>query len=472
MPIAAGMRLPDLRRLAPAGDLAAFAAVLSDVERADASSMDLLARAAGWGQLVSMAQAEQAKVVGELTARREVGPERAADELQCALECTRYAAQRLVLRAQDLATHPLLLDALGAADVDLRKVDAVLDALPPGGDQRRWDGVIATVLEDAAMWSAPAIRRQTERLVLAAEPAEASGRCRRARDDRSVRLDPVENGMALLSAYLPAPDAVAAFTVVDALAGTHRHEGDTRTVAQRRADAFAAVFTTILDTGATPDGSSLPRRRHRRWNVQVTVGAGTLLGLDELPGELAGYGPIPADLARRIAQDGTWRRLLTDPVTGVLLDRGDTSYRPGADLTNAVVARDVTCTHPYCGQPAWRCELDHVEPFDPKRPAEEQTTAANLEARCKHHHEQKTSGGWSVRRNPDTGDTEWTDPLGITFIRLATPIALTAAALSRLGFGGGRHGPGDEPGDEPRGDPGRGPSGGGHGRGYPEDPPF
>ena len=262
--------------------------------------------------------------------------------------------------------------------------------------------------------------------------------------------------MALLSAYLPAPTAVTAFTVVDALAGTSRTAGDQRTVHQRRADAFADVFEAIAATGTLPDGTGVPRKHRRRAEVQVTVGATTLLGLDELPGELTGYGPIPADLARAIARDGTWRRLLTDPMTGSLVERGTVTYQPGADLTAFVVARDATCTFMGCGQPAWRCELDHREPFDPERPADEQTTAENLDARCKHHHEQKTSGGWSVRRIPGSGASEWTDPWGLTFTRLAVPIVLTAAALERL------HGPCRPPGDV---DAARNP-------GYPDEPPF
>jgi len=39
--------------------------------------------------------------------------------------------------------------------------------------------------------------------------------------------------------------------------------------------------------------------------VHVTVALSTLLGLDEQPGELAGHGPIPAVLARRLAADPT-----------------------------------------------------------------------------------------------------------------------------------------------------------------------
>ncbi|HEX2289124.1 MAG TPA: hypothetical protein VHH53_02770, partial [Pseudonocardiaceae bacterium] len=40
--------------------------------------------------------------------------------------------------------------------------------------------------------------------------------------------------------------------------------------------------------------------------VSVIVPITMLLGLDDQPAELVGYGPIPADLAREIAAEGTW----------------------------------------------------------------------------------------------------------------------------------------------------------------------
>jgi len=52
---------------------------------------------------------------------------------------------------------------------------------------------------------------------------------------------------------------------------------------------------------------------------------GTALGLSDAPAELAGYGPIPADLARELAADATWRRILTDPVTGAVAAAETTS---------------------------------------------------------------------------------------------------------------------------------------------------
>ena len=48
----------------------------------------------------------------------------------------------------------------------------------------------------------------------------------------------------------------------------------------------------------------------------------------------------------------TLRRLVTDPVTGVLVDYGRTRYRPDAYLTGLTKARDVTCRAPGCTERA------------------------------------------------------------------------------------------------------------------------
>lgn len=73
---------------------------------------------------------------------------------------------------------------------------------------------------------------------------------------------------------------------------------DPRGVDARRADTLVAVFTALRDTGTAtchPAGR-LPTNPRRRARADV-IAATTLLGLDQQPGELPGYGPIPADLA-------------------------------------------------------------------------------------------------------------------------------------------------------------------------------
>jgi hypothetical protein len=99
--------------------------------------------------------------------------------------------------------------------------------------------------------------------------------------------------------------------------------------------------------------------------IHITVPITTLLGVDEEPGELAGYGPLPAPIARQIATDpdSTWRRLLTDPASGTLLDHGRRTYRPPTALAHFIRTRDGTCRYPGCRRPATACELDHVQPW-------------------------------------------------------------------------------------------------------------
>jgi hypothetical protein len=92
----------------------------------------------------------------------------------------------------------------------------------------------------------------------------------------------------------------------------------------------------------------------------------TLLGEDDEPGWLAGYGPISARTARRIAADptGAWRRLLTDPRTGRMDELSATTYDIPAVLDRHVLAGDLSCRWPGCTRPAWHCDTDHRIPLN------------------------------------------------------------------------------------------------------------
>ena len=138
--------------------------------------------------------------------------------------------------------------------------------------------------------------------------------------------------------------------------------------------------------------------------VHITVPASTLSGAEEEPGDLASYGPIPAGMAREAAADGVWRRLVTDPTTGALLDYGRSTYRPPTDLADFIRARDITCRFPSCRQPATHCDLDHTTPH-PKGA----TDRSNLGALCRHHHRLKHESDWQLTQSND-GIFTWTSP--------------------------------------------------------------
>jgi Domain of unknown function (DUF222) len=141
-------------------------------------------------------------------------------------------------------------------------------------------------------------------------------------------------------------------------------------------------------------------------SVHVTVPAATALGLGGEPGELAGYGPVPASMARRLSTTTSWRKVTVDPETGAVSEMGRTPYTPSAALADLVRTRDATCRFPGCRQPARRCDLDHVVPW-PDGP----TTAGNLASLCRHHHRLKHQTPWTVRAGPN-GELLWTSPAG------------------------------------------------------------
>ncbi|WP_158615028.1 HNH endonuclease signature motif containing protein [Cellulomonas sp. PhB150] len=403
--------------------------LLESLDLSSLSAAELVEVVTGWQQAASMVAAHQAAAISEVMARRTPMGDFVTDELACAMVTTTASVEVLVGRAAGIHAHPSLGDALLAGFIDVRKVDVILDGtLALGlGDAR--DRLVAEATEVARGLTPTQLVRWLRRHVLMIDPRVAEKRRKAAREDRGVELAWANDSMARLIAFLPAEDAVAAFTVIDALAGTSDDTCAGRTIHQRRADAFADIFGSIIDTQHTPGGDPVPQRHGQRAALHVTAAATTLLGLDELPGELAGYGPIPASVVRVLAQDATWRRIFTDPATGTFLGCGSRTYRPGADLTRTVQTRDVTCTYPGCRQPAMRTELDHVIPYDPTRAGEQQTTEANLHALCKRHHQAKTKKIWNVKRDRATGNTVWTSPLGITYYRSPIPVHISPKLL-------------------------------------------
>ena len=145
--------------------------------------------------------------------------------------------------------------------------------------------------------------------------------------------------------------------------------------------------------------------------VQVTMPYSTLIGADDQPGELAGYGPIPADLAREIAADSVWKRLVTDPLSGALLDHGRTTYRPPVALADFVRARDGGCRSPICRRQPDNCELDHAIAWNKGG----HTAEHNLWTGCVHDHHLKHQPGWTVRMIDDRS-LEWITPTGHRYV--------------------------------------------------------
>jgi hypothetical protein len=157
----------------------------------------------------------------------------------------------------------------------------------------------------------------------------------------------------------------------------------------------------------------LPTQQGQRPCVNVVIALETLLGLNEDPAWLNGYGPITPDIARQLAADpsGTWRAMLTD-THGSLIGYSATRYRPPANLRDFILARDPVDVFPSSNVASYRTELDHTIPYNHADPsAGGATSAANLKPVGKRFHHGKTDGHLQYCTNAD-GSTTWRLPSG------------------------------------------------------------
>jgi Domain of unknown function (DUF222) len=407
--------------------------VLTAVDLSCLDEFDLVEAVAGWERLAGWVAAEQARVVAELAGRPLFGrlssfrdgidPVSAVGmEISARLRVSHREADSRVVFAQDLVgQRRATLAAMRSGTVDVRRARTLVEGVRVLDDEAA-ARVEARLLPDAAEHTPQGFRRRVEKAVAAADPAGFEDRHTRAIEDRQVRCRPEPDAMGSVWALLAGPDTALVNTVLDAAAdGMKRdHPDDPRTHQQRRADALAQMAWLAWHTGhlggGVGGGQRLATAQGRRVEIGVLVPYPTLIGLTELPGELDGFGPIPASVARRLAAAGTWRRILTDPATGRVLDYGRTRYRPPQDLIDHVIARDRTCRGIGCDRPARSCQIDHTIPY-PDGP----TAEGNTGPFCDRQHLFKTHGGWQVQQ-PTSGQFVWRTLTGHTYTKHPDPI--------------------------------------------------
>ncbi len=185
---------------------------------------------------------------------------------------------------------------LGEGRIDGRRARVLVDGTAHL-DQRAARRVVAEVADRAPDLTTGQLRALLRKLCLVADPEDAKRRLQHAVEDRRVVLEANPAGSAnLLLLDLPPDVAAAARERIDHLARMLPN-GDGRTMDQRRADVAVDLLT----------GHSKPLGRGM---VDLTVDLSTLLGLAEAPGELGGWGPVVADIARQVTdrqRDGRWQ---------------------------------------------------------------------------------------------------------------------------------------------------------------------
>ena len=413
-------------------------AVLDPAALADEELLDYIHTA---NRAAAFAQACETAAVAAFAARRppleEETPDPrhpdlsrwAAGELMALYAISAGTAQHRLDEAETLtATLPATFARYREGLLDATRIKAIhrgIENVPPA---------IASLIEPlflpgAARMNPAALTRKIRRLAQTHNPEPLAERHERARTRRSVWFTPLPDGMAMLTAVLPAAPALSLFESLQAWAREAKKNGETSTAltptgrpSRSQPNLLADCYLDLLhqaflhpadtrccecptcattannrnnrnngnngtgnnrnnlnngsngkESGAectsTCNGGAEPRFKPRiPAKINVTVPVMTLLGRSQEPGTLDGYGPIPPEQAIELAAGASsWIRILTHPETGTRLSVGRESYTPPIDLAREVRLRNPVCTGIGCDRPAGSCELDHTIPFHQNR---------------------------------------------------------------------------------------------------------
>ena len=397
----------------PVGSIDVSGAIRTGVDRVIALQAEI-------GRL----QALQMRELADLELRAETALPPAASQEQREWAHRSMAAELAVACRVSTAT---MQARLGEAQLMLHNFPAAVQGLQAGRIQI---GHLRTIALHGRCIDEPDVRARYEELVLERAERVTPGRLatyaqltaarvgkvtfderhRKARADRCVRLSKDDDGMSTLSLYVPTVLGQAVWDRLTAQA-TAIHNDTSGGVDPRSFDQIRTDLATELLLTGQPSGD--PDAPHKagvgiRAEVSVVIPMLSLLGQGKDPAVLAGGTPIGMDDALRLAADTPeWVRVLTHPVSGMLLNVE--RYRPSKRLRRYLRMRDGRCRFPTCNRPPTRSEIDHTLDWHYGG----KTAPGNLECLCKGHHRLKHHSTWKVKQITP-GVLEWTSPLGQT----------------------------------------------------------
>ncbi|TDD65058.1 DUF222 domain-containing protein, partial [Jiangella aurantiaca] len=254
----------------PAGPELAARLALVDPSAADAP--DLVETIGGWARLAAWAAAGEAAASAELASRPQMRPDHTGyrsvnpvtnTAVEIAGRCqltTRQAENQVGHAVQLVEDFPDTHAALASGVIDLRRARVITDELG-GQDPDVRVRVEAAVLPKAPFLDSVALRKLIKLLLHELAPVQTAERHENARDRRYVAVTPASDGMTHLEASLPAEDAIALNTALNAAAADAKRADaaagrPARTQDQRRTDALAdlgwAFLTACTDTATGP----------------------------------------------------------------------------------------------------------------------------------------------------------------------------------------------------------------------------
>ncbi len=234
---------------------------------------------------------------------------------------------------------------------------------------------------------------------------------------RRVVFETAGDGMSWVLALVATTDAVA---IQRRTTATAKHLGkkmrDGRTRDQIRADLLVGwlrgtdtptavktkVFVTVPVDVLAPAAQATVRR-------DAAAPGGPDLGSEPRIAGTAEDALDPATAVKLLLQAGSFTRVITDPVTGVVLDMDRRSRRITRAQYEWLLLTHGTCTRDGCTRPAIDTEIDHFTGYH--SPQRGPTNIRNLHPFCEPEHHTKDKTRLRYRRRPD-GTTAFRSPTG------------------------------------------------------------
>ncbi|TWF75829.1 uncharacterized protein DUF222 [Pseudonocardia hierapolitana] len=272
-------------------------------------------------------------------------------------------------------------------------------------------------------WGDRRLTAEIRKIAYRLDPAGYTRRRAKAESERRVTSRPAPDVMARVTALLPVAHGVAVYAALRKAADTAIAAGDGRTRGQLMADTLVQRVT------GQATAAGVPVEIHLIMTDRTLLGEGQGGGEDggedggrEQPALLAGYGPIPAGLARRLAVSAAetevaWlRRLYSRPDSGRLVGMDSARRVFPAGLARFIEVRDQYCSTPWCDAPIRH--IDHALPHHQGGT----TSADNGNGTCAQCNYARQAPGWKVRPEPGPRHTlRITTPTGHGYRSTAPP---------------------------------------------------
>jgi hypothetical protein len=336
------------------------------------------------------------------------------------------AAKRMVTLGKLIDARPAIGEALASGGCNAERalvIGEALDDLAAGFDDRDDAGVVGALtdkaevilLDDARLFDPRALATLARGIVDHIAPELADEALRRgldraearARAARSLTLSRLNGSRWRLSGYLDTESAAMVSAAMEPFCAPQPGTDgpDTRSAAQRRADALVEVCRRALaPTGVAGPrgaaglaGTAGPAAGPAGKAVQLTV----TIDYESLRRQLGAGRLDSGDLI----SPTTVRRLACDakiiPAVlggdGAVLDVGNGRRLFTGALRQALILRDRGCAFPGCDRPPSWCDAHHIRSWVDGG----STSLDNGVLLCGHHHRVIHEGAWAVRLGLD-----------------------------------------------------------------------